>query len=447
MSGTHPPLNVIVGLGKTGVAVARYLQARGERFAVTDSRVQPPGLDELKTINPQVHCLLGDISAELCSKAARIILSPGIALSHPALHQARAAGVEIIGDIELFVREARSPIVAITGSNGKSTVTALTAHLLNHAHKRALIGGNFGTPALDLLSEAKPDFYVLELSSFQLETTHSLSAAAAAVLNISEDHMDRYADITAYAEAKARIYHRAKVAVFNADDRETQRELERAKHRVAFSLLDENADYALVRINGKHWLSAHQEPFISQTALPLQGDHNAANVLAAVALCEAVGLPVEKLRDGLRSFQGLPHRCVLVREREGVRYFNDSKATNVGSALAAINGLSNVVAGKIVLIAGGDAKGQDLSPLTTVLRQHVSAMILIGKDANRLAAISPEPVTTLHADSLHQAVALASAHAQAGDVVLLSPACASLDMFKDYADRGDQFTRLVEALP
>lgn len=447
MSHATSPLNVIAGLGKTGVSVARYLQARGERFAVTDSRARPPGVEELSAIDPAAHTFFGELSAELCSKAARIILSPGISLTHPALHQARAAGVEIIGDIELFVREARAPIIAITGSNGKSTVTALTAHLLTHAHKTALIGGNFGTPALELLTQPVPDFYVLELSSFQLETTHSLAAAAATVLNLSEDHMDRYADMAAYAEAKARIYHRAKIAVFNTDDRETQRELERAKHRVAFSLLDNSADYALTRIDGKAWLCAHQQPFIAQSTLALQGDHNAANVLASVALCEAVGVTVEKTRDGLRDFHGLPHRCVLVRERNGVRYFNDSKATNVGSALAAIIGLSNVISGKIVLIAGGDAKGQDLSPLTATLQQHARAMVVMGKDAARLSAINPDNVVLLTAATLHEAVALASAHAQSGDAVLLSPACASLDMFKDYADRGEQFTQFVEVLP
>ena len=446
MNATAPTLNVIVGLGKTGLSVARYLHRLGQAFALTDSRLQPPGVDELHKFASKVPTEFGEISSSLCAKASRIILSPGIALSHPSLTQARAQGVEIIGDIELFVREARAPIIAITGSNGKSTVTALAAHLLHSAHKRAYVGGNFGTPALDLLELEKPDFYVLELSSFQLETTHSLAAAAATVLNLSEDHMDRYANMAQYADTKARIYHRAHVAVFNLDDRETQRDLAQAKKVLSFSLHDHSADFSLQRLDGKAWLCAGTQAFLPQTSLSIAGDHNAANALAAVALCEAVGVSVAKTRDALRDFKGLAHRCVLVRERNAIQYFNDSKATNVGSTLAAINGLRNVISGKIVLIAGGDAKGQDLSPLTQIISSNVRAMVLIGKDADKLAAISPAQVPIIRAKTLSEAVSQAEQAAQKGDAVVLSPACASLDMFKDYADRGEQFCRLVEAL-
>lgn len=446
MNVAAPTLNVIVGLGKTGLSVARYLHELGLSFAVTDSRMQPPGVDELQTFAANVPTEFGEISSSLCAQASRIILSPGIALSHPSLALARAQGVEIIGDIELFVREARAPIIAITGSNGKSTVTALTAHLLHSAHKRAYVGGNFGTPALELLAQERPDFYVLELSSFQLETTHSLAAAAATVLNLSEDHMDRYANMAQYADAKARIYHRSHVAVFNLDDRETQRDLAQAKKTLSFSLHDHSADFSLQRLEGKAWLCAGTQAFLPQTSLSIAGDHNAANALAAVALCEAVGVPVAKIRDALRDFKGLAHRCVLVREHNSVQYFNDSKATNVGSTLAAINGLRNVIDGKLVLIAGGDAKGQDLHPLTAPISSSIRAMVLMGKDAEKLAAVTPEHIPIIRAKSLSEAVTLASNAAQKGDAVVLSPACASLDMFKDYADRGDQFCRLVEAL-
>ena len=439
--------HVIAGLGKTGVSVARYLRSRGVPFAVTDSRANPPGVDQLKHIAPDVECKFGVLDAELLAKAEVIVLSPGLALAEPAIVAARSRGAQVVGDIELFVQVARAPIIAITGSNGKSTVTMLTGHLLNHAGKKALVGGNIGTPALDLLEQPVPDFYVLELSSFQLETTFSLHAAAAAVLNISEDHMDRYASLVAYAEAKARIYHHAAVAVINADDRETRRDFDRARRHVAFAVHHTDADYRIQHINGRRFLTVGEQSFSDIAHLPIQGEHNAANVLAAVALCEAVGVKADRLRDGLRSFKGLPHRCVLVREHNGVRYYNDSKATNVGAALAAINGIGPVINGKLVIIAGGDAKGQDLSPLAAAFSHYARAVVLLGRDAERVSAVVPDTVRQEFVDSIEEAVKSAADLAEQGDAVLLSPACASLDMFRNYEERGDRFSLAVERLP
>lgn len=437
----------IAGLGKTGVSVARYLFAHDLPFVITDSRNDPPGLAEIKAFAPTVACSLGVLDAEMLMNADIVVLSPGLSLQEPAVAAARRAGVDVIGDIELFVRAARAPIIAITGANGKSTVTALTTHLLNKAHKSALMGGNIGIPALDLLSQPEPDFYVLELSSFQLETTHNLHAAAATILNISEDHMDRYASIIDYAKAKARIYHHAKVAVVNAEDRETWRDQEQAGRVTSFALLDQRANYFVDTINGQRWLMVDGHPFLGLEHLPLAGDHNATNALAAIALCAAVGVPLAQLDAGLRTFTGLPHRCVLVRELNGVRYYNDSKATNVGAALAAINGLGESLVGKLVVIAGGDAKGQDLSPLTPALNAYACAVVVLGRDAALLADIVPASVTLKIVASIEDAVLTAANMAQTGDAVLLSPACASLDMFRNYEERGDRFSAAVMQLP
>lgn len=441
------PFYVIAGLGKTGVSVARFLNARGLPFAITDTREQPPGLDDVKQLAPTVAVKCGALDGELLARADIIVLSPGLSLQEPLIAKARAQGVKVIGDIELFVQYARAPIIAITGSNGKSTVTALTTHLLNSAGKKALMGGNIGIPALDLLAQVVPDFYVLELSSFQLETTHSLHAAAATVLNISEDHIDRHGTLAAYAEAKARIYHRAKLAVLNGEDPETWREAKQAEKRTQFSLHNARADYRMENVDGKHWLVVHEHPLLLAEHLPIVGEHNVANALAAIALCEAVGVKARDLRDGLLNFVGLPHRCVRVRVRNEVAYYNDSKATNVGAALAAIAGLGPLLNGKLVLILGGDAKGQDLSPLTAALAKHARAVVLIGRDANLARAVIPKGVVIEDADSIEAAVTQCADLAQVGDAVLLSPACASLDMFKNYEERGDRFARAVEALP
>ncbi len=441
------PFYVIAGLGKTGVSVARFLTARGFAFAITDTREQPPGLDEVKQFAPTVVVSAGALDAALLTRADVIVLSPGLSLNEPAIARARAQGVKVIGDIELFVQYARAPIIAITGSNGKSTTTALTTHLLNSAGKKALMGGNIGIAALDLLASAVPDFYVLELSSFQLETTQSLHAAAATVLNISEDHIDRHGSLAAYAEAKARIYHRAKVAVLNGDDQETWREAKQAEKRTQFSLHNARAPYRMENFDGKHWLVVNDHPLLAAEKLSIVGEHNVANALAAIALCEAVGVAARDVRDGLLNFVGLAHRCVRVRLREEVAYYNDSKATNVGAALAAIAGLGPVISGKLILILGGDAKGQDLSPLSPALEKYARAVVLMGRDAERVRAIVPPAVAIENADSIEGAVTQCRDLAHAGDAVLLSPACASLDMFKNYEERGDRFARAVEALP
>lgn len=440
-------LYAIAGLGKTGLSVARYLRDRGWPFVVTDTRINPPGLDELKSFAPTVACSLGALDEEMLCGAQVIVLSPGLSLQEPVINKAREQGIEVIGDVELFVRVARAPIIAITGSNGKSTVTTLTAHLLQQAGYSALAGGNLGRPVLDLLHDPVPNFYVLELSSFQLETTHGLQALAATVLNISEDHMDRYASLAEYAQAKARIYHRAKMAVVNGDDPETEREISSALKSTQFSLHDSRARYSMDVLDGKRWLTVNGHQLIDAESLPIQGEHNVANVLAAIALCEASGVPALKLRDGLLTFKGLPHRCVMVREHHQVHYYNDSKATNVGAALASIHGLGSTISGRIILIAGGDAKGQDMVPLIEAMQSYVRHLILLGRDAERIAAITPSSIPIHRVDSIESAVIRAAELAQAQDIVLLAPACASLDMFRNYEERGDRFAHAVEALP
>ncbi|MGL4206409.1 MAG: UDP-N-acetylmuramoyl-L-alanine--D-glutamate ligase, partial [Aeromonadaceae bacterium] len=364
--------------------------------------------------------------------------SPGIALATPALQVAARAGVEIIGDIELFVREAKAPIVAITGSNGKSTVTTLVGEMAAEAGLAVGVGGNIGTPALDLLL-VPADLYVLELSSFQLETTHSLRAAAATLLNLSEDHMDRYEGMADYLAAKQKIYVGAQHIVCNRDDAATFP----SEGEVWQSFgLDEQA-YGRVLRDGQLQLAVAGEPLLAVSKLHIVGAHNQMNALAAMALCDAVAIPRAAQLAVLQRFTGLPHRCQFVREYQGVRWINDSKATNVGSTLAAVAGLTEAVAGKLILIAGGQGKGQDFGPLQALLGTQIDHMLCFGQDAQLLCELGPQAERVA---DLAAAVRRAQQLAQPGDWVLLAPACASLDMFKNFEVRGQQFSALVEAL-
>lgn len=426
---------IILGLGKTGLSCVNYFLRRGVTPMVLDTRANPPGAQELAA-GVELRC--GPLDEVLLTQAELIIASPGIALATPALQAAAAAGVEIIGDIELFVREAKAPIVAITGSNGKSTVTTLVGEMAVEASLAVGVGGNIGIPALDLLL-TPADLYVLELSSFQLETTHSLQAAAATILNLSEDHMDRYAGMADYLAAKQKVYVGAKHILCNRDDMATA--------PVAGQLwqsfgLDEQAYGRVVR-DGQLYLAVAGEPVLAVERLHIVGAHNQMNALAAMALCDAVAIPRAAQLAVLERFTGLPHRCQFVREHLGVRWVNDSKATNVGSTLAAVAGLAEAVQGKLILIAGGQGKGQDFAPLQALLGTQIDQMLCFGQDAQLLCELGPqaERVADLTA-AVHRAQQLA----QPGDWVLLAPACASLDMFKNFEVRGQQFTALVEAL-
>jgi UDP-N-acetylmuramoylalanine--D-glutamate ligase len=437
------PHSVIVGLGRTGVSCARYLAARGHRLVVTDSRAAPPGLADLRRLVPDAATALGGFDTGVLDGADQVVVSPGVPLSEPFLQHAAARGLDLVGDIELFAREAGGRIVGITGTNGKSTVTTLVGEFARAAGIEVRVGGNLGEPALDLLEGPPAAMYVLEISSYQLETTHSLQLEAATVLNVTPDHLDRYPDFAGYAAAKARIYERAATAIVNLDDDIVVRMPRPAQRQVAFSLRRQEAQVRLIARDGQEWLAEGSEPLLPLAELALPGLHNAANALAALAIGSVCGMPREAMTGVLRAFRGLPHRSQLVARWRGIRWIDDSKGTNVGATEAAIAGL----AAPLVLIAGGDGKGQDFAPLAEACRGKVRHAVLIGRDAPVLASALAQSCVVSLADSMETAVAGAASIAEPGDTVLLSPACASFDMFRDYAHRGDVFAEAVRRLP
>jgi UDP-N-acetylmuramoylalanine--D-glutamate ligase len=452
---------VIVGLGKTGLSCARFLGERGVRVAVTDSRTHPPELERLQAELPGVELFLGGFNASALHSAERIVVSPGVTLKEPALDFARAAGVPVLGDIELFAHYTQAPVVAITGSNGKSTVTTLLGAMAKTAGLKVRVGGNLGTPALTLIEGHEPDLYVLELSSFQLESTFSLNAAAAVVLNVSPDHMDRYQSMTEYASAKARIYRGDGVMVVNADDPLVVAMAQGARKQQRFTLQRPGAgEFGLITHGAREWLAQGCPPqgvpprrgcspqgpdcLLPVDALRIPGRHNVANALAALCLGQALRLPLASMLEALSCFTGLPHRCEWVGEREGIRWYNDSKATNVGATIAALQGIM----GPLVLIAGGDGKGADFSALRSALLKvarmgKARGVVLMGRDAPLLAAVLEGVVPLVHAGDMEEAVDEARKLAQPGDAVLLSPACASFDMYSGYEARGRAFIDAV----
>ncbi|HEY3809703.1 MAG TPA: UDP-N-acetylmuramoyl-L-alanine--D-glutamate ligase [Steroidobacteraceae bacterium] len=438
---------VVVGLGRSGFSAARYLLKHGFDVAVTDSRAEPPEWRRLKSLSAQlgrdIVVRSGGFDAALLDGAGLLVVSPGVAQRGAFFDAARARGLPIVGDIELFARAVRAPVAGVTGTNGKSTVTTLLAGMAARAGLRTRSGGNLGEPALDLLDDAA-QLYVLELSSYQLETTHSLSLAAAAVLNVTADHLDRYADIELYAAAKARIYARCEVAVLNLDDARVSAMIGPARRALSFSLRgDAGADYSLrSAADGGPWLVRHGQPLLPLAAMKLAGSHNAANALAALALGEALALPMPAMLEELRNFAGLPHRSQWVADVRGVHYVDDSKGTNVGATMAAVAGTS----GPLLVILGGDGKGQDFRPLRAAFAGKVRAALLIGRDARTLAAALGGVCECHFAGSLESAVAQAAGLAGSGDTVLLSPACASLDMFRDYEHRARVFVAAVRSL-
>jgi UDP-N-acetylmuramoylalanine--D-glutamate ligase len=433
--------NLVVGLGTTGLSAARWLLARGERVEVTDSRATPPGLDALRALG-DVPVHLGGFDVRALDGAERVVLSPGVSRSEPLVRAALDRGLEVLGDVELFARAKRAPAVAITGTNGKSTVTSLVAEMAQAAGRDVLAGGNLGEPALDLLAKPVPELYVLELSSYQLESTDSLELLAAAVLNLTPDHMDRYGSLTEYGAAKARIFWNAAVAVVNLDD-PAVRAMPRAGQRVVGFAVDRaDAYWSLRTVDGRDWLVREGEPLLAADEMALPGRHNAANALAALAIGAACGFGLEPMVATLRAFRGLPHRMRWVADRRGVRWFDDSKGTNVGATLAAVAGLR----GPLVVIAGGDGKGQDFAPLGPAFAGKVRRAVLLGRDREQVAAALRGHCDVEFAVDMPAAVAAAARAAQPGDLVLLSPACASLDMFRDYAHRGEAFAAAVREL-
>ena len=432
-------LTLVVGLGKTGLSAVRALRSLGAEVMVTDTRPEPPGLAELARDFPTVPCYLGGFPAAVLAKAQRLLVSPGLPLQTPAI-AAAARGLPVWSDIELFARLARAPLAAITGSNGKSTVTTLLGAMAARAGVAVAVGGNLGVPALDLLTQPGVDLYVLELSSFQLASTHRLDARVATVLNLSPDHLDWHPDLDAYRRAKQRIFRGDGWQVLNADDPAVAAMAEPGRRTVSFTLAAPGpADFGLRRRAGERWLARGEACWLRVAELKLQGDHNLANALAALALGQALGLEREPMLAALRDFTGLPHRTQLVLERHGVRWYDDSKGTNVGATLAAVQGLP----GPLVLIAGGDGKGQDFGPLAAALAPKVRALVLLGRDAPAIAAAVQDRVPIHRAEGMAGAVALAARLAEPGNSVLLSPACASFDLFRNYEERGQVFAAEV----
>ena len=437
---------IVVGLGKSGMSLVRFLAQRGVSFAVADTRDNPPELATLRRDYPQVDVRCGELDVDFLCRADELYVSPGLALATPALQAAAARGVKLSGDIDLFARNAKAPIVAISGSNAKSTVTTLVGEMAAAAGKRVAVGGNLGTPALDLLSD-DVELYVMELSSFQLETTNQLGAEVATVLNVSEDHMDRYSGLPAYHLAKHRIFRGAKQVVVNRQDALTRPLMGEGLPCWTFGLsASDFKAFGVREENGEKYLAFEFQNLMPVRELKVRGAHNQANALAALALGHAVGLPFDAMLSSLRTFTGLEHRCQWVRELDGVSYYNDSKATNVGAALAAIDGLGADMDGKLVLIAGGDGKGADFSGLRDSVAKYCRAVVLMGRDADLIAAALGDAVPQVRVGSLDDAIARSRSLAHTGDAVLLSPACASFDMFKNYEERGHLFARAVEAL-
>ncbi|MCQ8104163.1 UDP-N-acetylmuramoyl-L-alanine--D-glutamate ligase [Methylomonas sp. SURF-2] len=427
---------LIVGLGATGYSAAQFLQQTPIKFAVIDSRSHPPQIDCLREQMPDVPVFSGGFDQSAFEVATHLLVSPGVSLNEKAILKAMRAGVTVISDIDLFACATDKPIIAITGSNGKSTVTTMLGEMGNAAGLRTAIGGNLGTPALDLLQQ-DADLYVLELSSFQLERTSALNAAAATVLNLSADHLDRHANMSGYAQEKQRIFRGDGAMILNADDPMVMAMLEADRTHFSFSVR-RPADFYLRR-GDSDCLMFKDEVMMSADELNLEGSHNIANALASLALGHAVGLDMNAMCRALRKFKGLPHRMQKVAEIRGVRWVNDSKATNIGACIAALQGYER----KVILLAGGDGKGADMAELQAIVREKTKAVVLMGKDAGLIDRALAHCVPTHFAANMREAVAIAARLAEPGDSVLLSPACASLDQYKSYVDRGNQFAQAV----
>ena len=437
----------VFGLGASGFSAVKYLAALGVEVAVQDSRDVAPFYSELTRQFPQVPVQLGQFTTPNLGRGDLAVVSPGISLSEPVIEKIRQQQVEIVGDIELFVRACPAPMLAITGSNGKTTVTTLVGQMLAAQGLNAPVAGNIGMPALDLLEGAIPDVVVLELSSFQLEATDSLKAKAAAILNLSPDHMDRYATVAQYLHAKQRILNGAITGIVSRDDPTLQAmEVSGAAEIISFGLDAplRAVDYGIAADpHGDDWIVRGDVRILPVASLSMTGRHNVMNALAALALIESAGYPANPpALAALSAFRGLPHRCELVLEREGVLWINDSKGTNPGAAEAALVGLDRPV----VLIAGGQAKDADFSTLAQAIQRYARQVLLIGEDRVALAEAIGDRVPVTLADDLPQAVRLAARWAQSGDAVLFSPACASFDMFRDFAHRGEVFSDLVREM-
>ena len=443
---------LVLGLGETGLSMVRWLSTQSARLRVADSRSAPPGLAQAARYVAAEQIFCGNFNDALFDGIELIAISPGVPLRDPVVARAIARGIEVVGDIELFAqslpKDNRPHILAITGANGKTTVTSMVEHLCKAAGKDAVAAGNISPAVLDVVLERganQPEVWVLELSSFQLETTSSLNADAATVLNISEDHLDRYADMAEYSAAKARIFAGCGIQVLNRDDARCMSMARAECKTITFGLNmpETESDFGIERAHGEIWLMQGKQRLIKASELQVVGLHNVANALAALALGRAINFPMHTLLDALRSFKGLPHRVERVAEMDGITYYDDSKGTNVGATIAALQGLGC----KAVLIAGGEGKGQDFAPLNPVAARHARAVVLIGRDAPLIEkALNGSGVKVVHAGDMGDAVQQAAQLAQNGDAVLLSPACASFDMFRNYEHRAEVFVQAVQEL-
>ena len=443
-NATNAGRDLVFGLGASGLSIARFLHQHGIAADYFDTRTEPPGLDELRELNPGGLIVLGQQNEALLERRSRIICSPGVPDDEPLLVDARDAGIEVISDIELFAAAAEAPFVAVTGSNGKSTVTTLIALMCRASGREALAGANLGEPALDLLAKPKPDFYVLELSSFQLARTPHLPSRVAVLLNISPDHLDWHASEEEYREAKYRIFAQADACVFNREDPDSEARIGEGVPCVSFGLDVPGEDqYGVVSDHGERYLARGEQLLLAVDEVALVGAHNHANALAALAAGELMGLELPAMLQVLHEFPGLPHRMQFVAEVAGVRYINDSKATNVGAAIASVQS----VQGPVVLIAGGLGKGGDFEHLAGAIHEHLHAAILIGADAAAIAD-ALDGLTSVHREKdMRTAVRRAAQIAAEGDTVLLAPACASFDQYPNFGKRGEDFCNEVEALP
>ncbi len=436
----------IVGMGATGLSAARFLSSVGKSFVFADSRNEPPRLGEVREQYPEVPLVLGPFSEDLLLDFDRVVVSPGVSLQEPALVAARAHGVELIGDVELFLEQVAAPVIMITGSNGKSTVTTLLGKMAEACGLSVGVGGNLGTPMLDLLAPHH-QLYVIELSSFQLELVTNTRGAIAGLLNISPDHMDRYAGLQQYHAAKQRIFLGASSVINNRQDPLTNPLLSTSVKQGSFGLNKPDlGSFGLLEEDGQQWLACGLELLMPVEDVAIKGTHNTANALAALALGKAAGLEMAAMLKTLKTYKGLPHRCEHVATVNNVMYIDDSKGTNIGATVAAIDGFGDNHRANLILIAGGQGKGQDFAKLQKPVAQYVKLAALYGQDASEIADALQGNTKIEKLDSLDSAVACAAANAEPGDIVLFSPACASFDMFSGFEQRGHCFQSAVKAV-
>ncbi|UZE95561.1 UDP-N-acetylmuramoyl-L-alanine--D-glutamate ligase [Alkalimarinus alittae] len=438
--------SIVVGLGITGLSCVRYLKSKGHQVVVVDSRENPPGIDACRYEFPDVHIECGAFNVELLASATQLIVSPGVSIAEPSIQEAKCRGVDVRGDVDIFRELVKAPIVAITGSNGKSTVTTLLAEMAKQAGINVAVGGNLGIPVLDLLDDSV-ELYVVELSSFQLETTQQLNALAATILNISEDHMDRYPNKLAYLQAKQKVFQGCRYVIVNEDDVLSEPLLAQGMEPVRFGVgKPDIRKFSTISEGDDCFICYGFESLINVNDVAIKGTHNISNALAALSLGHAAGIGMDAMLETLRHYTGLAHRCQWVRRIDGVDYINDSKGTNVGATVTAVESFGQTSAGKVVLIAGGEGKGADFSPLREVISAYGRVVILFGRDADKIKSDLADAAQVIRVNSLAEAVKEAQKIAQTGDTVLMSPACASFDMFRNFEARGDVFVNVVEQL-